>query len=235
MGTGESDASKGPEGPNGAEGGSGEGDENGRDGAQNAPAASPPPVPPAHARARVERRQPTVELAERISELLAEPHASLVGSCARAGVDYKTVKRWLAAELDERPDCEQFQAIVLAALERERVRDLDDLENRLDALGGPTVAKAGALVNMTTWRHDNRFKRFYQEDDAPKKLAMEHTGANGGAIKTANVSVGRGLSPTVRREIVEGILGVPRALLEAGEKMGELDMSTNEGGDDGDE
>ena len=209
--------------------------ENGQDGAPNAPAASPPPVAPADARARVYRHSPTVELAERISAFLAEPHASLVGSCARAGVPFRTVQRWMAADTEERPECEAFQNVIFEAMERERVRDLDDLESRLDALGGPTVAKAGALVNMTTWRHDNRFKRFYQEDDAPKKLAMEHTGANGGAIKTATVNVGRGLSPTVRREIVEGILGVPRAMLEAGEKMGELDMSTNEGGDDGEE
>lgn len=57
---------------------------------------------------------------------------------------------------------------------------------------------------------------------------VEHTGPGGGAIKTVSVNVGRGISPTMRMQIVEEILGVPRALVEAGQKMGELSMGDEE-------
>ncbi len=53
---------------------------------------------------------------------------------------------------------------------------------------------------------------------------LEHTGAGGGAIKTVNANIGRGLSPRMRLQIVEEILGVPRELVDAGQKMGELSM-----------
>lgn len=200
------------------------------------PAPAPAVVAPACAPARVERHRPSRELADRISALLAEPHASLVGSCAIAGVPYRTVQRWMSADVDERPDCEEFQNVVMMALERERVRDISAVDEAFESLDGPGVAKAGALVNKHLHHHANRFKRLYSLDDETKSLKLEHVGAGGGAIKTANVNVGeRGLSESTRRQIVEGILGVPRAMLEAGAKMGELDMSSGgdeEGGDE---
>jgi hypothetical protein len=179
MGQGENDGSKGQDGAGGAEGGSGEGGENGQDGAPTAP-----PVHPAGARARVERASPSAELAERISELLAQPHATLMGACFNAGVHYKTVKRWLLADPETaNEDLAAFQFIVGQAVERERVRELERHEDDFNALRGPTVAKASALVNKFQWAHTNRFRRVYDEDVAPKQTALELTGKDGGPVQ----------------------------------------------------
>lgn len=175
------------------------------------------PVAPARAPAR----PPTVALAERIAGHLAEPFASLIGSCAKAGIPYRSVQRWLAEDADEGSVVEQFQLIVMDALERERVADLQKLEDDFEALGGPTVAKAAALVNKHVHYHTNRFKRFYADDDAPNRVEL--TGARGGPLKSM---IQGSLTRRTAQQIANDFLGVPVELQEAGKKLGDTAMGS---------
>lgn len=186
------------------------------------------PVPPA--RARPYMASPTRELAEEISRHLAQPKASLVGACAMAGVYYRTVKRWLAAEVTEETDPElaDFQVIVVGAMERERVRDLLTLDIEFNALRGMASSKAGPLVNKHVHYHTNRFRRFYADDEAPSKVEL--TGKDGGPLKS--LTLGAGLGKRTAAQIANDFLGVPVALQEAGRLKGEIDMSSADADED---
>jgi hypothetical protein len=170
------------------------------------------------------RLKPTAELAERFAELLAQPHAHQLGVCAQLQLSYATYKRWMAKDLndvDDDMEHVQFQAIVLQALERERVKDIQKLDKEFDGLDGARVAVAGPLVNKHTFHHQNRFKRFYANDDEPKRTEVDLGNKDGAAFKTSNR---HGLTEATRRALITSVLGVSEDMLEAGNEAGKLDM-----------
>ncbi len=65
---------------------------------------------------------------------------------------------------------------------------------------------------------------------APQRI--EHTGKNGGPIRTDNKNAHSGLSEATRRAMLETIVGIPAPMLADGAKAGEVDMSTPEAGDE---
>lgn len=183
--------------------------------------ASPAAVPSARPRAR-----PTALLAQQIAELLAEPHSHALGACAKLRIHYNTYKRWLSYEPDDHPDMPElaeFQGIVLEALDAARVADVENFEADLDSLGGPGVAKAGAYVNKHTFHHLNRFKRFYANDDEPKKAELDIGNKDGKPFKS---HVSGALSESTRRAILTGIVGIPEEMIDVGAKAGEEHMSS---------
>jgi hypothetical protein len=121
------------------------------------------------ARARGEML-PTVELAEQVAKLLEEPYSHQLGVCGQLGLSYRTYKTWVG---DDSPEhAHEFRRIVLAALERKRVADLQRGEQVLE---DAHPAKAGPCFNMWKFQHESRFKRFYQDDP----VKVEHTGKDG--------------------------------------------------------
>jgi hypothetical protein len=170
------------------------------------------PAPSARARAT-----PNAELGRRFAELLAEPHAHQLGVCGKLRLNYRTYKRWMAAETEGGTDLDDFQGLVNAALEDARVRDIQAMEQDLEQLQGPGVAKAGALVNMRTFHHTNRFKRFYGSDEDPKKLEM--SGPDGKPLQqehSGKLDVAHGLTPEASRKLKLQFLGISEERLERG-------------------
>lgn len=171
--------------------------------------------PPARARLR-----PTVELAERFAEEMRRPHSHQLGACARLRLPYATYKRWLAWDPEEHPmfpELSEFQGIVLSAVDEQRSLDAESIDDDLSRLHGPDVAKASALVNKHTFHHQNRFKRFYANDDEPKKTEIELGNKDGKPFKSASA----GLTEATRRALLSSILGVPEPMIDAGAQLGE--------------
>jgi hypothetical protein len=202
-----------------------------RDDSENGDTSVGGHVPPARVRPR-----PNAELGEEFARLLGEPHAHQLGVCGKMGLSYRSYKRWMAADVDE-DDCKQdladFQRIVLSALEDARVRDIEALDHAVDCLQGPDVAKAGAYVNKHTFHHQNRFKRFYANDDEPKKAELDIGNKDGKPFAQHHTGP---ITEQSRRVIVTEFLGLTPELLDAGAKAGDVDMAANEedgpGGDD---
>jgi hypothetical protein len=186
--------------------------------ARAAASGAEPPARPRH--------RPTAELGRRFAALLGEPHAHQLGVCAKLQLSYATYKRWMAADLnDEADDMEhvQFQAIVYEALERARVADIKKLDEEFGQLDGARVAVAGPLVNKHTFHHQNRFKRFYANDDEPKKTELDIGNKDGKPFSQHHTGP---LSEQSRRVIVTEFLGLTPELLDAGARAGDVDMST---------
>lgn len=170
--------------------------------------------PPARARAT-----PNAELGRQFAELLSEPHAHQLGVCGKLRINYRTFKRWMAAETEGGTDLDDFQGLVLDALEQARVRDIKNMTEALDDLDGPGVAKASALVNMRTFHHTNRFKRFYGNDEDPKKLEM--SGPDGKPLQqehSGKVGVQHGLTAEASRKLKLEFLGISEERLKRGQK-----------------
>jgi hypothetical protein len=125
--------------------------------------------PLAHVRAR-----PCRELGERFAAMLQEPHAHQLGVCARLGIAYASHKRWMAAEEPD-ADMAEYQAAVLVGLDNARVADLDDMAVKVEGAPG---THAGTIWNMRKFRHESRFKRFYDE---PTKVEL--TGKDQGPLQ----------------------------------------------------
>ena len=191
-------------------------------GSQNEPSARP-------------RLKPTAELGRRFAELLAEPHAHQLGVCAKLRLSYATYKRWMAKDLNDVDDCQEhveFQGLVLEALERERVKDIQELNGEFAELDGPRVAVAGPLVNKHTFHHGNRFKRFYANDDEPKKTELALENKDGKPFKSHSTSA---LTEATRRAFVAEFLGITPEMLDMGAEAGNVDMSTPDDGTGGSE
>lgn len=108
-----------------------------------------------------------------------------MGVCARLRVPYSTFKDWMrAVPGEDDPDLAEFQSLVISALDQARVADIERAEQALDAAH---PAKASATLNIHTFHHEKRFKRFYQGDDEPKASKVELTGKDGGPLETTNV------------------------------------------------
>jgi hypothetical protein len=162
-------------------------------------------------------------LGQRFAELIQQPHAHQLGVCAKLRISYASYKRWMAADLDAegvKQDLVDFQCTVMEALEGVRVAELESIKQELDDLDGPGVAKAGAYVNVHTFHHENRFRRFYANDDEPKRAEIDLGNKGGTPFKTSNK---HGLTEATRRALVTGVLGVTDEMLDAGDEAGRLD------------
>lgn len=138
--------------------------------------ASQPTDTPAPARARLKAN---AELGRRFAEALEEPESHQLGVCGKLRINWRTHMRWMAQEIDpaDDPDLAEYQALVLEALDKQRRRDLEDAQDKLDNCH---PAKASAQFNMSTFRHKGRFARFYEE---PAKHEVQLTGKDGGPMQ----------------------------------------------------
>lgn len=109
--------------------------------------------------------------------LLTMPHSHQLGVCAELRIPWHTHKRWMSTEAEEGSDVAEYQAEVMAALAKQRAKDLDDIDTAVEVAEG---SKASTVWNVRKHRHESRFKRFY-EDTAPQK--HEHSGPDGKPIQ----------------------------------------------------
>ncbi len=115
------------------------------------------------------------ELGLRFAHLLATlPHSHQLGVCAELRIPWRTHMRWMATDAEEGSDVAEYQAEVMAALAKQRAKDLDDIDTAVEVAEG---SKASTVWNVRKHRHESRFKRFY-EDAAPLKVAMTDSEGN---------------------------------------------------------
>jgi hypothetical protein len=133
-----------------------------------------PPPPDTSARARVSACR---ELGKAFAELLSEDDSHQLGVCAQLGIPWRKHMRWMAADAEPGTDVADYQSEVMAALDRQRRLDLEQGQTQLD---GCHPAKSGAQFNMFKFRHESRFKRFYEET---QKHEIELTGKEGGPVE----------------------------------------------------
>jgi hypothetical protein len=137
------------------------------------------------ARARGSIDRASAELAERFVELLQVEHAHCLGVCGQLGIPYRTYQRWMSPDGPE--DAAEFRRIVLSALDERRRRDLDDAQ---EAVNGAPGTHAATVWNMRKFRHESRFKRFYE----PEPAKVELTGKDGGPVAMTGVPTAELLS-----------------------------------------
>lgn len=157
---------------------------------------------------------PCKTLGEQFSALLSEPHAHQLGVCGRLRIPYRTYKDWMAKQPEPGSPLEEFQGIVLEALDRARVRDLQNIVVTVEAADN---AKASTLANVLLHSHKNRFKRF----EEAAKSEIELSGPDGAPLQTQAVPP-KPLDPLEAMERVKELAeaGDERAiaLLEAARK-----------------
>jgi hypothetical protein len=117
-------------------------------------------------------------LGRKFAALLEEKNSHQLGVCARLGIPHSTHMRWMAADTETGSDLAAYQAAVLLGLDRQRMLDLEQAQEKLDQCH---PAKAGAQFNMFKFSHENRFKRFYGDDAQRHEIAL--TGKDGKAIE----------------------------------------------------
>ncbi len=139
---------------------------------------------PARSQAPLKRpcRCPCRVLGEAFASALEEPYSHQLGVCGRLGIAWSTHMRWMAADAEPDSDLAEYQSAVLSALDRQRRLDLENGQSQLDQAH---PAKAGAQFNMFRFQHENRFKRFYGDQESAKRVEL--SGPDGGPIETANV------------------------------------------------
>lgn len=128
----------------------------------------------------VSRARASKELGELFAKALQAPHAHQVGVCARLGIlDYMHFD-WMRAQAEPGTPVALYRLEVLRGLDEQRSKDLTDIATDVEAAAG---THAATILNMRKWRHESRFKRFY--DDTTK---VEHSGPNGGPIDVRDLS-----------------------------------------------
>lgn len=131
------------------------------------------------------RSRANAELGRMFAELLKEPDSHQLGVCAKLGIPWRTHMDWMAARVEPGTDLADYQSAVLAALDEQRRLDLENGQSLLDNCH---PAKANAQFNMFKFRHENRFRRFYSDEEASApKQQVELTGKDGGPVETSNV------------------------------------------------
>lgn len=130
-------------------------------------------------RARAVTKHPTPELGRAFAALLGEQLSHQLGVAARLGIPWRTHGRWMAADAEPGSDLAVYQAEVLAALDRQRVKDLTEIADAVDDAPG---THAATIWNVRKHRHESRFKRFY--DDASKH-EVELSGPEKGPVETS--------------------------------------------------
>lgn len=83
--------------------------------------------------------------------------------------------KWMATDAADNADLAAYQAEVLRGLDAQRVRDLADMEAAVKGAAGTHVS---TIWNMRKFRHESRFKRFY---DDPTKFEL--SGPDGGPVQ----------------------------------------------------
>lgn len=121
-------------------------------------------------------------LGEAFAALLAEPYAHQLGVCAKLGIPWSTHMTWMGKDADPDSDVAQYQSIVLGALDDQRRLDLDGGQTQLD---NAHPAKASAQFNMFRFQHENRFRRFYGDQEVKK---VELTGKDGEPLEAPRVT-----------------------------------------------
>lgn len=119
-----------------------------------------------------------VELGRAFAALLAEKHSHQLGVCGRLGIPWQTHMTWMAKTPEPGSDLAEYQREVLAALDRQRVADLEDIDTTLEQAPD---AKTSTLWNVRKHRHESRFRRFY-EPETPLVSKVELTGKDGAPI-----------------------------------------------------
>lgn len=155
------------------------------------------------------RARANKELGAKFAHLLdTMPHSHQLGVCAELRIPWRTHMRWMAADSDEDSDLAEYQGEVIAALARQRARDLDDIEVAVEAAEG---SKTATVWNMRKHRHESRFKRFYDEVPTTKH---EHSGPDG---KPIQVDAYARMSDAQLLAIATGAVAAPVAALGDGE------------------
>lgn len=128
-------------------------------------------------------------LGEAFAKQLEEPLSHQLGVTAELGINWRQHMRWMAAEYESGSQGEAYQLLVTRALDKQRRLDLEEMQNKLDVAH---PAKATAQVNVSRFVHENRFKRFYGDEDVKR---VELTGKDGGPLETAAVHYTVALPP----------------------------------------
>lgn len=121
------------------------------------------------------RARASKELGEEFAKALQEAHAHQLGVCAKLGILEHQHHDWMRSKAEPGTPVAEYRLAVLRGLDEQRRKDLTDIEVALEAA---ETGKATPVLNMRKWRHESRFKRFY--DDAAK---VEVTGKDGGPIQ----------------------------------------------------
>jgi hypothetical protein len=123
------------------------------------------------------RAHASKELGEEFAKLLQEPHAHQLGVCAKLGLEEWQHHEWMRSRSEA---TREYRLAVLRGLDEQRRKDLTAMATDVEEAAG---THAATILNMRKWRHESRFKRFY--DDAAK---VELTGANGGPLDVRDLS-----------------------------------------------
>lgn len=135
------------------------------------------------ARARVSTAD--AALGKRFAALLDEADSHQLGVCGKLGIPWRKHMRWMSEDAEPGTPLAAYQSAVLIALDKQRKLDLDAGQVKLD---GCHPAKAGPQFNMFRFRHETRFRRFY-EDETAQKHEVQLTGKDGGPIETQETQV----------------------------------------------
>jgi hypothetical protein len=119
-------------------------------------------------------------LGRKFAALLEQRDSHQLGVCAQLGIPHSTHMRWMASDAEAGTDLAAYQSAVLLGLDRQRMLDLEQAQEKLDKCH---PAKAGAQFNLFKFRHENRFRRFCADETA-QKHEVQLTGKDGGPIET---------------------------------------------------
>lgn len=126
---------------------------------------------------------PCEELGQEFARLLAEPESLQQGVCAQLGLDYRKHMRWLATDPEESTleGLAAYKSIVLQALDRQRRLHIGKIQRNLNDCN---VMKSGPQMNLDKFLHENRFRRFYGDEERKR---VELSGPDGEALPSTQV------------------------------------------------